>query len=307
MIYTLSDVYDIMFRGFEYDMPEITSKRINEITRQVGSPDYVKTPVFPIKTASVLSAAAAAKKEKIPSFLFRPGGKQPPPQKRPLVAEKSLLDRIRTHLNKLTDKTYDTMSAHILEEVKEAPAEDVLKISTIVFDLASTNRFYSKIYADLYTQLLALGTEEEGGEGGGVWHQALENQLAGFVSLFDTIETVDPKVNYDRFCEVNKISERRKALASFFVNLSSAIPFETIEEITLLLLDKVIGWVDEHGKKAEVDEVTESVAILVGDTMKKKKGSEEVYTRIKTLAELDVKAHVSMTKKSLFKYSDLLG
>ena len=46
MKYTLDNIITILFNGFEYKLPDETLDKISEIALQVGSPDYVKTPVF---------------------------------------------------------------------------------------------------------------------------------------------------------------------------------------------------------------------------------------------------------------------
>ena len=46
MKYTLSDFNDITFNGFDFKLQEETVKIISELTIEVGSPDYVKTPIF---------------------------------------------------------------------------------------------------------------------------------------------------------------------------------------------------------------------------------------------------------------------
>jgi hypothetical protein len=46
MKYTLNNIQDIIFEGFDFVLPEETLKIISELALQVGSPDYVKTPVF---------------------------------------------------------------------------------------------------------------------------------------------------------------------------------------------------------------------------------------------------------------------
>jgi hypothetical protein len=61
-------------------------------------------------------------------------------------------------LNKLSDKNYIDMRNRIIENIdklieENITSEDMLRISSAIFDIASTNRFYSKIYADLYSDL----------------------------------------------------------------------------------------------------------------------------------------------------------
>ena len=44
--YTLNDVNNIIFQGFDYTIPNETLEIISLLSMQVGSPDYVKTPIF---------------------------------------------------------------------------------------------------------------------------------------------------------------------------------------------------------------------------------------------------------------------
>ena len=44
--YTIQDFNAITFNGFNLSLPEDTIKIISELSLQVGSPSYVKTPVF---------------------------------------------------------------------------------------------------------------------------------------------------------------------------------------------------------------------------------------------------------------------
>ena len=46
MRYTLEDINTIMFDGFDFSLPDKTLKIISQLALQVGSPDYVRTPVF---------------------------------------------------------------------------------------------------------------------------------------------------------------------------------------------------------------------------------------------------------------------
>jgi len=44
--YTLKDFNEIIFNGFNIDLSEETIKIISGLAKEVGSPDYVKTPIF---------------------------------------------------------------------------------------------------------------------------------------------------------------------------------------------------------------------------------------------------------------------
>ena len=58
--YTLEQIEDIIFKGFDYEVPEEVMEKISNLAMQVGSPDYVKTPIFkkrdnPMKVEPVAS------------------------------------------------------------------------------------------------------------------------------------------------------------------------------------------------------------------------------------------------------------
>lgn len=44
--YTLDDFNTMIFNGFNYELPNDILNTISEIALEVGSPNYVKTPIF---------------------------------------------------------------------------------------------------------------------------------------------------------------------------------------------------------------------------------------------------------------------
>jgi len=46
LIYTLEQIEDIIFKVFDYEVPEEVMEKISSLAMEVGSPDYVKTPIF---------------------------------------------------------------------------------------------------------------------------------------------------------------------------------------------------------------------------------------------------------------------
>jgi len=44
--YTLKDFTEITFNGFNIKLPEETLITITELSQQVGSPTYIRTPTF---------------------------------------------------------------------------------------------------------------------------------------------------------------------------------------------------------------------------------------------------------------------
>ena len=68
------------------------------------------------------------------------------------------IDSVRVYLNKLTDKNYIDMRNKIFDLIDKLIAENITRddmaaLSVILFEIASNNRFYSKMYAELYSDL----------------------------------------------------------------------------------------------------------------------------------------------------------
>jgi len=319
-IYTLENINEILYQGFEYNLPDKTLDIISKISLEVGSPDYIKTPVFkkrenPLKIENPLSGIKKKRGKNIEIVndtdweLLRTFQTTKMEEK---INIDSQIDNIRINLNKLSDKNYIDIRNKIIDIIdiidnlvsESIDCEEMSRVSSIIFDIASTNRFYSKIYADLYSD---LSTKYD------IMKNTFENNFTKFTDLFNTIEYIDPKVNYDKFCEINKVNEKRKALASFYLNLmyNGIIDKNQIMVITRNLLEQLYKFISQDDKKNEVDELAETVAILY----KKDIYNGEIHIKIEgfTISEViekiansKVKDFKSLTNKTLFKFMDLI-
>ena len=325
MKYTLNNIQDIIFQGFDFILPEETLKIISELALQVGSPDYVKTPVFqkrenPMKIEPPKELLGGFKKgrrnNKAVEIVSNEDWETLRTFQTTKIEEKVGLDLqidlIRGLLNKMTDKNYIDVRNKIIDIIDKLVeeniiSEDMTRLSSTIFEIASNNRFYSKIYADLYSD---LSTKYE------MMKTTFETNLNVFTSLFTKIEYVDPKINYDKFCEINKTNEKRKSLAAFYLNLmyNNIIPRSTIMTITRNLLQQMYLFISEEDKKNEVDELTETIGILYkkelyeddeGDDYQLIEGFT-ILEVIEKIANSKVKDYKSLTNKSLFKFMDLI-
>lgn len=318
--YNLETIHSILFNGFDYKLPDATLEIISNIALQVGAPDYVKTPVFqkrenPMKVEPPKETGGFKKGRRNKNHEIvnddewnhvKPFQPTKMDEKNGLAAH---IDIIRAFLNKMSEKTYVDMRNKIVEIIDTLVAdnithEDMASLSAVLFELASTNRFYSKMYADLYSDLTSRHE---------MMLSTFETNFDKFIDLFNTIECVDPTLNYDRFCEVNKINEKRKSLATFYLNLmaNGVVPKSRIIQITRNLLSQVYSFLSVIDKKSEVDELTETVAILY----KKDMYGENNYDLIDGLTIVEVVEHIanskvkdykSLTNKTLFKFMDLV-
>lgn len=318
--YTLQDFDNIIFNGFEYTVPDNVLEIISKLAMQVGSPDYIKTPVFPKREKASVKDLNKDKKRKgkateivndedweaIRNF-----------QPTKIETDDNGVDNIRSLINKLTDKNYAELSLKIINQYEQINSNDeddqIEIINSDIFDIVSSNRYYSKIYAQLYHDLAKKFPFIADKRVNNLNHF---NELNRFTKLFENIEYVDPNENYDKFCEINKQNEKRKALASFYVNIMrfGIISNEEIMKLTRNLLEKLYQFISMDNKKNEVDELSEIIAILYQkDLYEDDEGDDydliegfTIYEVIEKIANSKVKEYKSLTNKTVFKFMDLM-
>ena len=322
--YTLNDFNNIIFNGFNYELPAETIRVISELALEVGSPDYVKTPIFQKRENPMKCDVASSvnnpnfKKKKGKNMEINDGDWE---ALRTFQATKieerdginGEIDNIRSELNKITDKNFMDKRDKIMDIIgaiiNNSTPEDVKRVSTAIFEIASTNRFYSKMYADLYSDIITSYEIMKG---------VFEESLSNFSELFNVIEYVDPSVDYDKFCKINKDNEKRKALGVFFINLSmnGIIPNTKIISITRNLMAQIYTFISQENKKNEVDELTENIALLFKRDLYGDDDDDDVEYEliegftiteiIEKIAHSKVKDYKSLTNKALFKFMDLI-
>jgi len=335
MRYTLQEFSIIGFNGFEYSIPQQTIDIINNLTTEVGSSAHVKNTLFqkknskngfnenlPVSTSNLEVKNNKRRKgnkgmeisndewETIRSFQ--------PTKIENKTGIDSDIDQIRLHLNKLTDKTFLEMREKLKYIINKIISSSVFnqetsdKISTTIYEISSSNKFYSKIYADLYAELL---TNYE-------WLKPLfNNKIDTYMNNFKNIEYFDPDKNYDKFCEMNKQNELRRAHSQFIVNLSLNGCISKLITMKYLknLIEFVVNMINENDKKNEVDELTENIAILYNKDIIEEIEDDENYQveeflingktineNIIILAKSKSKDYKSLSNKATFKYMDLI-
>lgn len=318
--YPIQEFNAITFNGFNLSLPEATINIISELSLQVGSPGYVKTPVFqkrenPLKqtTQPVIDKRRKGKNVEINDEDWSTIRNFQTTKFATKEGISVQIDIIRSHLNKMSDKNYIDSRNKIVDEIDKILAEhsetsDLNQVSLIIFEIASTNRFFSKIYADLYSDLF-LKYE--------FMRSVFQNSFDTFLQLFNTIEYVVPEENYDKFCKINKDNEKRKSLSVFFVNLMINGIIDKIKIVYLLktLLLQLSEFSIIPNKKNEVDELIENVALLYKKKLFECDSEDEnllidgltITGFITKLAKSKVQKDMSLSNKTIFKCMDLIG
>lgn len=321
--YSLADFNKISFDGFNLTLAEETVNMISKLALEVGSPTYVKTPVFQkreIPVATKPSSSGPKKKHRNVALTDEEWTRQTKgPAFQVTKIEQKVgndvhISNIRTFLNKITDKNYLEFRNKIVEVIDMLIAENIneeefARVSVAIFDIATNIRYYSKIYADLYCDLIQKYEP---------MRVAFESSFSTFTELFNDISYVDPDVDYNKFCENNEANEKRKSLSTFFVNLmlNGMIDRNKIIHILHHLLSQIHVNMVHQSKRNEINEMAENIALLYNRELKCSPEFENWESTIggmtipevmQKLATADIKVNPGLTSKVKFKFMDILG
>ena len=316
-IYTLKD-FNLIVNEVEYQISQSTIAMINLLADKVGAPSYNKTPNFKNREYNKNSGRGGGdrRRRKKQNVEISDADWQAIRSFQATELEQKegidkLIDNIKGEINKLTDKTFDVQveKIHIiLNELVSNEAfksEDENKVGAVIFDIASSNKFYSKIYAKLFA-----GINSEFEFMNGVFDLTRKN----YMGKLTDIETVDPNEDYEKFCEINKDNENRKALSSFFVNLmkEGVIQTDVVVNIANSLLDKLDISLNDTTSDI-TDQLSENIAIIVTESwdwinnedLELEDECESIKTRVKYLTTLKSKHHSGLSNKTIFQFMDI--
>ena len=305
--YTRIDYDRIKREGFTFILPPETIQAIKTISSNVGAPEYIKTPHFEKRTHKPRAPPKEitdTEWDNLRSF-------------KATIMEKKKgvelsIDKIRKHLNKMTDKTYENLKGQIVEELELIMKEtnenseltsELSKIGDAMFDIASGNSFYSKMYATLYKELMSKYS----------FIQAVFlEKISSEVSIFKDFNYCDPNKDYDAFCKNNKTNEKRRALALFYVNLllQEIVPQEKFVNMLEDLQTDMLLNIKKEGCANIVEEMSEVIYILAINGAPKLKLSLDEWSstinRITHISTLKAKSEPSISNKTIFKHMDMI-
>ena len=132
-----------------------------------------------------------------------------------------------------------------------------------------------------------------------------------FQSLFDTFDYCEASEDYDKFCDITKQNEKRKALSKFLMICVeySIIEIESMEKIILDFISKINKYIEQKDKENAVDEIVANLAIMILSSIsvfKKMNSSNKIFKDIEILSALNVKKYPGLSNKTLFKFLDIV-
>lgn len=303
VIYNLSDYNKMVV---DYKLPQETLTIINNLSKKLGisqNTHTISTPLNKEHKKNGSNSNLSKKMEESWISTFKPTN----------IIEKregsdKIMNDIRIALNKISTKNYETNRNCVIEKINElsgldTKSDDLPKIANTIFEIASTNKFFSDIYAKLYKELMDKFPE--------IFTEILDKFIQGFTEKMKTIKYIDQNVNYDEFCKYNKENDKKKATSVFIINLvkegvlDSSILFTVIQEIQTILDDFMF----QPNKTNEVDEIVENVFLLFisnGDLLKQLLSNQTLLDKVKEMAAIKPKEIPSLSSRAVFKYMDIL-
>ena len=315
--YTLGQFEDIICNGIDYQLPDEIRQKIQEIADQVGAPEYVRTPQFVRKDRGGRGRGNGGRRnrrkaqevsdedwEAIRTFEAT--------QRETREGIDASIDLIRKALNKITDKTYDSLYPQIILEMDkvveasstvESGEEDMEKLSNRIFSIVSETAFYSDMYAKLYYELVEKYQ----------WlRPVLDKTFEEYLSSTKTIVYCSPDEDYDAFCRNNKENTRRQAIGKFFVNISrhECLDPSAVADIIEEIQDYMMSIYKDEGKAEIVDELSEIVGgmIVAGheDVLSNTDNWHSITQNVKEMSGLKARDFASLSNKAVFKHMDIM-
>jgi len=309
MKYTLNDIHDILFAGYDYKLPQATVSVVNNLAKELGvtlTSSSVGDESAKIAKRNSFSSLNNVRKSRN-TMEIRESVKQ---FKATILEKKEgvdiIVNDIRVCLNKISSKNYEVQRDAIFENInkvlEDTTTDNTQLIINSILDIASSNKFYSELYATLYKELTIKFP---------IFSEDIQLILKNYVNSISKIVFVDSNTDYDKYCDNNKLNDKRKAIATFMINLmkQNCVDKKEILSIILKLEDLVMEYVDKENKIYEVEEITENIFIFVTLSVSELNGSQEwdqIISNIKTCSQYKVKEHLSMSSRAVFKFMDIL-
>lgn len=290
--YNLNEFNSILFDNFQYKLQQSIYDTILDLSVKLG---ITTNPKKEDRNRKVRPNKTEETWEHIKPF------------KATIVIEnkEGSMNEIRICLNKISTKNYETNKNLIIDSMDslvENPVE-LEKVANAIFDIASTNKFFSEIYADLYKCLI---------EKFQVFRHVLNVFLFKFTDSMRNIKYVDQKDDYDAFCKYNKSNDYRKATSVFIVNLvkKNVLDKELLLKIVIEIQNILLEYIDIENKSNEVDEISENIFLMVTESHSIMKMDElwksQVMVTIQNLSKMKVKEKKSLSSRAIFKYMDIM-
>jgi hypothetical protein len=304
LYYTINDFSKLAFNGIKYELNDPVLKILKVLCDNLPPMDDTKKSI--VKTNKQFQ-------QKTDDWsAVRSHNTLTPRIREVKEGTEQSIKEIRIALNKLSNKNADIQQESIVRLIKQVISdskeleEDMKKIYKLIFDIVSTNEFYSALYAKLYKDLIGIFPEFSG---------KIVDILNKYKESFNNIKSVDSNADYDGFCDNVKNNDLRRAMTTFIMNLlkNEAINEEDVINTILYLVDLVRTNAEESDKSIVIEETIENIFIFIVQGNKKLNQNaiwkDKIIPNIHEISKFrktDLVKYKSMTSRSTFKLMDII-
>ena len=293
IVYNLDNYLNISSNYKNSIINESIINLINDLSSQVTSPTYNKTPLFNEKR----------KKKKNPEPTSNGEWNAVRNFKSTVIAVEKHgidkdLDEIRLLLNKLTEKTYDKIKLKFITMFEENnySDEDCNKIGQLIFTIAGNNKYNSANYAKLIDDIkqhLDIST-------------LLSTNITIYIELFKNMTFACPDEDYDLFCKINVINENRRSLTLFIIYLiNNKIIVDDVNIVQNNIINLINEYYNNEQYKSHIEEITENLLIYINN-INPTFMTDIVINDIRVILNKLLKENnISVSNKTKFKCMDI--
>ena len=212
---------------------------------------------------------------------------------------------IKKHMNKLTLKNYDDNLIKITELIDtllETYCDYIQQAVDILVSVSCNNKYYSNLYAKIY---MTMADKHE------CFAVGKTNIIIDYLKELNNIYTVDPNVDYDKFCESNKINEKRRSRLLFITHLYKEDGYDN-NDILRIINDINQQITDKRTDKIHtelINELAEDVNIFVTNMVEQIKTDNDftfILDNIRTYSSCNIKEYIGISNRVKFKYMDMV-
>lgn len=217
-----------------------------------------------------------------------------------------IMINIRASLNKLSSKNYDTQTELLrsyLDELSSLNDESYfMECSNYLFDVASKNKFYSEMYANLYVELSKLYP---------IFEERKEQFIIDCIEDLDTITYIDETQDYEGFCKNNKQNDIRRSMNTFLIHLykKKQCNIQCILKMTTAIFDKIEVNKNTASQVHVIEELTENLYIFISELIcefKQHTSWDIILNNLTEYTNIKVSDYPGLTTRIKFKFMDMM-
>ena len=206
-------------------------------------------------------------------------------------------------LNKISDKTYDKLIVQVLDTLKNINEVNYFEmITSKIFDIISSNDFYSELFARLYKDIAAHHK---------IFLSLFVQKYNVHINQFENIEYVSPNENYDDYCSYVKKLDAIRSMTNFVLccHTHGVCGLNEVMDLIVCLQKKIINNLEVEEKISENESCINNIFIIYQnklDHMIDSKQWDEIRMNHQILKDTSGKGKNNKIRFKLMDIDDLI-